>query len=763
MIEKVIKIKGVGKFKDFTNTGTPTWNGSLKPLTLIYGENGIGKTTFTSILKSLKEDDTLVYQIRSFEREESPEINLLFDRQSIKYKNGEWDRNIADIEIFDTHFVNENIFTGFEILPQHRKNLYDVVIGDVGVRLKQEIVDLKIKIKENNSKLKDIENLIYKHINVFNINEILRLQPDIQINAKISKKQKEIDASKASEKIKTTPVLRELVQIDYAMQFENSIKFCNKSIDTISAEYLQMVEEHKSNLNLGSLSEKWIKDGFDNIAENKCPFCTQKIETVELVKAYSQYFNDQYIKLQEHTKLLQEKVKKLNPEKQFADIESDYNFNIGYFEFWKNYIEQEKFELKIHTFKAQVIELTNKFSQLVDLKADNPIKAVQTEIISALDETIKKGNEIIQNYNFNVKNYNDQIAKLKLSNNANPEQLEKELLQLQAIKKRQTEDVVSLSNRYSILSTETDALKTTNSAKQSDLKSYTNQIFGTYRNQINIYLRKFAPYLEIREMKGSYRGGSKEPFAEYGLYVSGNSIRLKDNGTEPSVKYSLSEGDKSALALSFFLAKVNSDENIENKIIVFDDPISSFDINRKSATISQLYQIGQKANQLIVLTHNLLFARDYWEKVKNKVQTIKFYSDRNSTQMVDYDIENETLNGLFKDYQTLDLFLKNGAQSDTEMRNVARCIRPILEGYFRIKFYGQFTANEWLGEFLGKVDNAENNSDLFKLKEFSSDLNEINDYSKKFHHTNPNADSEPISDAELNNYVTQTFEMIAKI
>ena len=139
MIEKIIKIKGVGKFTDYTNKATPSWDGSLKPLTLIYGENGIGKTTFTSILKSLKDDDTLVYQIRSFDREESPEILIkLQNEQPIKYKNGEWDKNINDIEIFDTHFVNENIFTGFEISPQHRKNLYNVVIGDVGVRLKLE-------------------------------------------------------------------------------------------------------------------------------------------------------------------------------------------------------------------------------------------------------------------------------------------------------------------------------------------------------------------------------------------------------------------------------------------------------------------------------------------------------------------------------------------------------------------------------------------------------------------------------------------------
>jgi wobble nucleotide-excising tRNase len=764
MIEKIIKIKGVGKFTDYSNRTTPTWDGSLKPLTLIYGENGIGKTTFTSILKSLKEDDTLVFQIRSFEREESPELLIKFKNEPpIKYKNGKWDKNIDDIEIFDTHFVNDNVFTGFEILPQHRKNLYDVVIGNTGVRLKKEIAELKNKIKENNIILKEIENQISKHINIFSVNEILRLQADENIEIKIANKQKEIDASKASEKIRTTPLLKEISEIDYSIRFENLINFCKKSIDTISDEYLKMVEEHKSTLNLGNYSEKWIKDGVDNIVEHKCPFCKQGIEGVEIIKAYNQYFNEQYKNLQSNSKLLKEKVLSLNPENLFARIENDYNYNIGYFAFWKNYIEQDILELNINTFKTQTNELTKNLTEVVNLKADNPIKPVPTETITALEETIVKGNKIIQSYNLSIKKYNEKIASLKLSNNTNFEQLENDLLKLKAIKKRQEENVTILCNKYSTLLNDTENLKTLNTTKQTNLKNYSNEIFGTYRGQINNYLRKFAPYLEIKEMKGSYRGGSTEPFAEFGLYVSGNSIRFQDKGTAPSVKYSLSEGDKSALALSFFLAKVNGDENIGSKIIVFDDPISSFDINRKSATITQLYQIGQKATQLIVLTHNLLFARDFWEKVKNQVQTIKFYSDRNSTQMIDYNIENETLNGLFKDYQTLDLFLHNGAQSDTEMRNIARCIRPILEGYFRIKYYGQFTSNEWLGDFLGKIENVDISSTLHRLKEYYSELNEINDYSKKFHHTNPNSDSEPIYDAELNNYVTRTFEMIAKI
>jgi len=49
MIEKMISIKNVGKFVDCKAAGDVTF----QKLTLLYGENGRGKTTFCDILRSL--------------------------------------------------------------------------------------------------------------------------------------------------------------------------------------------------------------------------------------------------------------------------------------------------------------------------------------------------------------------------------------------------------------------------------------------------------------------------------------------------------------------------------------------------------------------------------------------------------------------------------------------------------------------------------------------------------------------------------------
>lgn len=49
MLEKFISLKNIGRFVNLSSKGDV----SLRKLTLIYGENGRGKTTLCSILRSL--------------------------------------------------------------------------------------------------------------------------------------------------------------------------------------------------------------------------------------------------------------------------------------------------------------------------------------------------------------------------------------------------------------------------------------------------------------------------------------------------------------------------------------------------------------------------------------------------------------------------------------------------------------------------------------------------------------------------------------
>ena len=49
MLEKIVQIKNIGRFRDYAASGDVTF----RKLTLVYAENGRGKTTLCVILRSL--------------------------------------------------------------------------------------------------------------------------------------------------------------------------------------------------------------------------------------------------------------------------------------------------------------------------------------------------------------------------------------------------------------------------------------------------------------------------------------------------------------------------------------------------------------------------------------------------------------------------------------------------------------------------------------------------------------------------------------
>jgi hypothetical protein len=85
-----------------------------------------------------------------------------------------------------------------------------------------------------------------------------------------------------------------------------------------------------------------------------------------------------------------------------------------------------------------------------------------------------------------------------------------------------------------------------------------------------------------------------------------------------------------------------------------------------------------------------------------------------------------------------------------------RKIRPVLEGYLRYRFPNQFPDDEWLGSMLDRIGNEGGNHPMFGVL---AELAAINDYLKKYQHdVNPGkADSEPLSDGELQTYAQKTL------
>ena len=226
--------------------------------------------------------------------------------------------------------------------------------------------------------------------------------------------------------------------------------------------------------------------------------------------------------------------------------------------------------------------------------------------------------EKIIRFNSKIAGFNESIGYLKSADAPDIPRIELELKQLKALKKRNDEDIIEHCDNLKKYTAGVEKLKVKKDEKQSQLKLIQNRIFKDFLVQINKYLQDFAPYLEIRNLGAGYMGSSTEPVVKFGLRVDGNELKHKESGFNPSVKYSMSEGDKCALALSFFLAKLSVDPDLENKIIVVDDPVASFDRFRLSKMLNYLLYFGSKSSQLLFLTHNYLVGKEFVKRAKGK-------------------------------------------------------------------------------------------------------------------------------------------------
>lgn len=289
---------------------------------------------------------------------------------------------------------------------------------------------------------------------------------------------------------------------------------------------------------------------------------------------------------------------------------------------------------------------------------------------------------------------------------------------------------------------------------ESDLDAKIKAVEKIYIEKVNNYLNRFNPNLKIKE--------ANKQGQQLVYYISINGVDIRSEVSNISLKHALSEGDKSSLSLSFFLARLELLPNIDKRIIVFDDPISSFDTRRRIMTITLLSRIARNASQFFLLSHDINFIKEFSDRHTDSTN-LKIVWLNGSSVFVHHNIKLETMTGISKDMYTLQNYVQNGAITDFEKREVIRCIRPVVEGIFRLKYFNIFTDKEWLGDFLNHVRNCEKHSPLFRINEFYDELSDINDYCKQYHHSNPKYMEEPIFDEELKQFAQRTLNVIAYI
>jgi len=757
MFKKIIKVRNVGKLRKVDAAGDV----EFRKLTLIFGENGRGKTTLCDILRSLKTGDgAYIHGRRSLAVGEKPEVHLLFDNSVVTYKEGSWTNAHPEIEIFDTAFVHNNVYAGDYVDHEHKRNLYRVIVGEEGVRLAREVDKLDQAIRESDRIISEKKSRVEKYVpEGVLFSDFLNFSADDNIDRRISEGDREVSALARADEIRAKGELQHLTlpHLPTTLAQVLSIK-----LDHVSADAEKLVQQHIKDKTIGA-TESWISEGLGYLKENVCPFCEQSVDSITLIEAYKSYFAEAYKKLKSNIISIKRQIEPLLQEATTLRLQQTISQNKGLVEFWSQFMSLEKPNLDLLAVSGAIGDLAESALNLIDQKLKAPLEPIQ------LGHEYSDAQARFQQADSNVATYNQAVSAVnalirrKKEDTASGKLLETKakLSRLKAIKVRYQDDCKNACTEYEGALREKKSLEKQKATAKKQLDQYSKDIFNRFERRINELLDLFGASFKIGGTKKQYLGG--RPSSTYQVVIDGVGVELGDASTgigEPSFRNTLSAGDRSTLALAFFIAQAELDPNLSNKILILDDPFSSQDRSRSTCTQQQINRLLNKCEQVIVMSHEPRFLRRIWDATdKSKVQSLQLTRIQENSIINPWNIEDETRGDYFRLIIVLKTFVNEGRG---DLRNVAQTIRPVMEEYLRFNCPGSFADNEWLGDFLSKIEQATDGDPLYAFKDVLSDLVDIKDYDKRYHHPlNPEADLEPIDNGELASYASRTLRLVS--
>lgn len=453
MITKIISIQGIGRFENYkAPTGT-----DLGKMTLIYGDNGSGKTTLSDIFRSLCDGNSCYIEKRqTYGSDNEPYINIRVGSQNIIYKNNRWDSSLGNVEIFDSRFINDNIYSGSKVEHEHMKNLYNFVIGKEGVDKSNYVNHLDDKIRDINSKISTNSGLLkayidsvknnFPHDNGIDISSFVQLENDKDIDMKIAINKKDIEELTKPQAIINKPSLNKLVLNELPIAQLNHL--LNKTINNITEEAIEKTKLHIKNCNMND--ESWIRKGLHYINNNTCPFCGEPLDNNELINAYSDYFNISYHKLKNDLEVFSGKLDSFFTKDDIQTIHKNIINNSNLIEFWQEFIQATSPHISFSDIEAIWYNISLSIKNHIDRKIASPLDIIDMD--DQLKTLIRDYHQTLTNiasYNQLIESFNQKIDEKKKSmTSKNLQTLVKNLKYFELVKLRYDPEINEMCSQY---------------------------------------------------------------------------------------------------------------------------------------------------------------------------------------------------------------------------------------------------------------------------------------------------------------------------
>jgi wobble nucleotide-excising tRNase len=758
VVEHIQLLRNVGKF-DSVSAGAQL---PFSKLTLVFAENGRGKTTLAAVLRSLSDGNPVhITERKRLTATHAPHVVVgVAGATPHVFKDGAWSATLPDIEIFDDAFVAQNVCSGIDIEVGHRQNLHELILGAQGVALNAAVQTHVTKVEEHNKELRTRESAIpAASRGTLTVDQFCALKASAKIAEAIKDAERNLSAAQSSEAVRTEKDFSAIALPTFDNAAINLL--LKRSLPDLEAQAAARVQEHFAKIGEGA--ERWVGDGMHRIPtaskdhKEECPFCAQDLANSPIIQHYRAYFSESYTKLNQDIDQIIREVRSAHG----GDIPAAFERDIRVWEqrrqFWKDFTPVPDISVDTAAIalawkiarEAVLAELQQKKSAPLDSASLSTTTLQAISDYDALRATVATTSASLIPINEQIKAVKEKAA------TANVATLTSDLAKLKATEARHSAEIAPLCKSYleeKAAKTKTEGLRDT---ARDALEKYRETVFPKYETAINDNLKKFGAGFRLGAVTSvNSRGGSS---CTYNVIIDTVSVPLTGNPGEPAFKNTLSAGDRNTLALAFFFASLDRTADLGKKIVVIDDPMTSLDENRSITTVQELRRLVDKVDQVIVLSHSRPFLCTLWEKSDRIARAaIKVIRENDGSNLIAWNVQQDSITDHDKRHAKAVAYVASNNSADE--REVAASLRPILETFMRVAYPEQFPPDTLLGPFLNVCTQRLSKPNEILNANDITELQDLLDYANKFHHdTNSAYQTEIINDHQLQNFCSRTL------
>ncbi|MCC7357028.1 AAA family ATPase [Candidatus Uhrbacteria bacterium] len=631
MLKRFQKITQTGVFRKADGLGKFEFGKTV----VFYGLNTFGKTTLKDIFNSLAcNNPDHITKRKSIPADTTTQQEVILccmdgkTEKPYRFTTAGWD--CTDLQgkifVFDNDFIHRNVITGFRIERENKEALSDFILGEQGVKLSEEIREMKETVRTKRTTLKtpsyftklttDAERERFVQLKVTEDKAVLEAliatkKQDVSNYANQSQiaALPDITVPTFGLEVKLTDIISKL-NVEFAKDFKDVTK---ETLDAISA--------HTTKCITGGGSQSWIKQGLKYKKADDCPFCGQAIagDAKKLLDAYHAYFNQNYERfastISQNLSSAENAVNGLSVNVHAGFLQAQVS--LQKYKAFDSAIETELILDELKRLETEVnTKLTawkNTVKDAVEKKNKEPHAALSdmtlgtdlTVSISAFSTELKKQTTRTEVLITKAKKLKENHAKLT------PAQVSTEQADAHKTIRIVEEKIARLDQDADCVERvrqqgEIQKLEKDIVTKTQELETQQSGYISKYFTELNSIYSQLGSGDFVLQSSTNNRGDKK--IYELKVSYKGANVEHQD------ISKVMSESDKRSLAFAIFLTKLKYQTNKADLMVVLDDPVVSFDDNRISISVDIVKQLSNDFKQLLILTH-------YPPLVKKMVQT----------------------------------------------------------------------------------------------------------------------------------------------